>query len=54
MPDVDKWLEVFTLEEILERNDITPEDAVIALWKAGLIKEDWTEDYEWEQGEEED
>ena len=35
---IQEWLETFTLEEILEQNDLEVEEALVALWKLGLIQ----------------
>ena len=34
---IEEWLTVNTLEEILEQNDLEPEDALMVLFRQGLI-----------------
>lgn len=36
--DVNAALEIYTLEEILEHNDLTVEEALVALVREGLIE----------------
>ena len=38
MKKVELVMEVYTLEEILEANDVTQEEALIALVEVGLVK----------------
>lgn len=40
---VDSWLEDYSLEDFLEELDITPAEAIIALYDAGKIDEDTLE-----------
>jgi len=54
-----EWLKVSSLEEILEENDLGPEDALAVLYRNGLLElprwlEDWLENYELQPGEETD
>ena len=53
-----EWLSVSSLEEIIEENDLGPEDTLAILYSGGHLAlppwlEDWLEDYELQPGEEE-
>lgn len=42
---IDVWLKEYTLEEILEQNDLTVEDVLLILYRSGNIAlPDWLED----------
>ena len=46
---IEKWLEVCSLEDILEEEDLTPEDVLYILFAHGHLKfPPWLEDIEYE------